>query len=94
MFFINGGDLKVKTKKSTKKVREPEDALGHVQHVRISVSHLHKHTQKERRWNAQHRERPTNLKRGGSERVSWEEAEEKSTMTVTRLQRRDNGRQL
>lgn len=37
---------------------------------------------------------PTNLKRGRSERVSWGEAEEKSTVTVTLLQRRDKGQQL
>lgn len=39
-------------------------------------------------------QRPTNLKRGRSERVSWGEAEEKSTVTVTLLQRRDKGQQL
>lgn len=36
-------------------------------------------------------QRPTNLKWGRSERVSWGEAEEKSTVTVTLLQRRDKG---
>ena len=39
-------------------------------------------------------QRPTNLKRGRSERVSWGEAEEKSTVTVTLLQRREKRQQL
>lgn len=39
-------------------------------------------------------QRPTNLKRGRSERVSWRGAEEKSTETVTPLQRRDKRQQL
>lgn len=52
------------------------------------------------RQEAEHREtgsrtqRPTNLKRGRSERVSWGEAEQKSTVTVTLLQRRDKGQRL
>lgn len=72
----------------------------HVQRVRIYQMHelFHAHDTSiqaytERR-SGNTTQRPTNLKRGRSERVSWEEAEKKSTVTVTLLQRRDNGQQL
>lgn len=74
----------------------------HVQHVKIYsmnmnciavYQHVYKHTQRERKKEST-TQRPTNLKRGRSERVSWGEAEEKSTVTVTLLQRRDKGHQL
>lgn len=57
--------------------------------------HTHTHTQRVGEWKEESTtQRPTNLKRGRSERVSWGEAEEKSTVTVTLLGRRDKGRQL
>lgn len=61
----------------------------HVQYIRIKSCHkyLHMHTQKKKVKSTT--QRPTNLKWGRSERVSWGEAEEKSTVTVTLLQRRD-----
>lgn len=73
----------------------------HVQRVRMYSIHelhhgistyLYKHTQTGKVESAT--QRPTNLKRGRSERVSWREAEEKSTVTVPLLQRRDKGQQL
>lgn len=49
----------------------------------MHATHLYKHTQRGEVESTT--QRPTNLKRGRSERVSWEEAEEKSTVTVTLL---------
>lgn len=73
-----------------------------VQHVKIYAIHelcrgistrVLEYTERERKVEST-TQRPTNLKRGRSERVSWGEAEEKSTVTVTLLQRRDKGQQL
>ena len=68
----------------------------HVQHVGIHpicisvYQHICTSIRRKGKWKRSTTQRPTNLKRGRSERVSWGEAEEKSTVTVTLLQRRDN----
>lgn len=62
----------------------------HVQYLNIFHVNLYMHPQKVRSTT----QRCTNLKRGRNERVSWGEAEEKSTVTVTPLQRRDKQQQL
>lgn len=56
-----------------------------------SMIYLYKHTQKRKNKNKITTQRTTNLKRGRSERVSWGEAEKKSTVTFTLLQRRKQG---
>lgn len=70
-----------------------------VQHINTRMycwmlPHLYKHTREKEERGKSTTERPTNLKRGRSERVSWEEAEEKSTVTVSLLQRTDKWQQL
>lgn len=56
--------------------------------MRVARVAVHAYAQMER-GRGTNGERPTNLKRGRSERVSLGEAEVKSTVTVTLLQRRD-----
>lgn len=87
-----------------------EEMLGHVHvcartacyrihSIRVKLycgisTYQYEHTQRERgKWKGT-TQRPTNLKRGRSERVSWGEAEEKSTVTVNLLRRRDKVQQL